>query len=104
MGDIQATNANEVGFYIFPDVVPGAYHLTAQAAGMQKFEGAFVVRVTQRVVIDPALQPGQTLTEVEVKDITPLVATDNATVSTTLERERINQLPVNGRSLNTMLG
>jgi hypothetical protein len=100
----QATTANEVGFYIFPDVVPGAYHLSAQSPGMQKFEGAFVVRVTQRVVIDPALQPGQTLTEVEVKDITPLVATDNATVSTTLERERINQLPVNGRSLNTMLG
>src|SRR5713226_3733688 len=43
----QATNGNEVGFYIFPAVVPGSYHLSAQSAGMQKFEGAFVVRVTE---------------------------------------------------------
>ena len=71
---------------------------------MQKFEGALVVRVAERLVVDPALKPGETLTQVEVKDITPLVSTDNPTVSTTLERERINQLPINGRSLNTMLG
>jgi hypothetical protein len=100
----QTTNANEVGFYIFPDVAPGSYHLSVQSAGMQKFEGALVVRVAERLVIDPALKPGETLTQVEVKDITPLVSTDNPTVSTTLERERINQLPINGRSLNTMLG
>src|SRR5260370_1603771 len=100
----QNTNANEVGFYIFPDVAPGSYHLSVLSPGMQKFEGALVVRVAERLVIDPALKPGETLTQVEVKDITPLVSTDNPTVSTTLERERINQLPINGRSLNTMLG
>jgi hypothetical protein len=98
------TNTNEAGFYIFPDVVAGPYHLSAQAPSMQKYEGAFVVRVTERVVIDPVLVPGQTATTVEVKDITPLVTTDNPMASTTLEQERINQLPMNGRSLSTMLG
>src|SRR5580704_3231100 len=38
------TNTNEAGFYIFPDVVAGPYHLSAQAPSMQKYEGAFVVR------------------------------------------------------------
>src|SRR5713101_6504116 len=92
----QSTHTNEVGFYIFPDVSAGPYRLSAQFAGMQKFEGNLIVRVTERMVVDPVLQPGQTSTEVEVKDVTPLIATDHPTVSATLESERINQLPVNG--------
>src|SRR5215471_3588786 len=56
----QSTNTNGVGFYIFPDVLPGPYRLSAQSAGMQKFEGTFVVRVTERLVIDPSLKPGET--------------------------------------------
>ena len=100
---VATTNTNEVGFYIFPAVVPGSYSLTAESPGMQKFEGTFIVRVADRVVIDPALTPGATATAVEVRDITPLVSTDNPTASTTLERERINQLPINGRSLSNFL-
>src|SRR6266508_4121042 len=99
---ISNTVTNGVGFYIFPSVVAGSYTLSAQSAGMQKFEGAFVVRVTERVVMDPVLTPGSTTSAVEVKDITPLVATDNPTVSATLERERISQLPINGRSLGNL--
>src|SRR5262249_61852991 len=98
------TSSNEVGFYIFPAVVTGSYTLSAQSPGMQKFECALIVRVTERVVIDPTLQPGQTATSVEVKDVTPLLAVDNPTASSQLQRERINQLPMNGRSLNTIMG
>src|SRR5262249_20131893 len=72
---------------------------SAQSPGMQRFEGALTVRVADRVVVDPALTPGATATAVEVKEITPMVATDNPTVSATLESERISQLPINGRSL-----
>src|ERR1041384_1801284 len=96
------TKTNEVGFYIFPSVVAGNYNLSAQSAGMQKFEGALVIRVTERVVIDPVLTPGVTSASVEVKDLTPMVSTDNPTVSATLENERINQLPINGRSLGSL--
>ena len=99
---VANTKTNEVGFYIFPSVVPGSYTLSAQSAGMQKFEGALVVRVTERVVIDPVLSPGATTVAVEVRDITPLVSTDNPTVSATLELERIAQLPINGRSLGNL--
>src|SRR5215472_2568046 len=35
------TNSNGAGFYIFPDVVAGSYHLTVQSPGMQKYEGSF---------------------------------------------------------------
>src|SRR5260370_5364252 len=99
---VTTTNTNEVGFYIFPAVPPGNYSLTAQSPGMQRFEGALVIRVSDRVVGDPVLAPGLTTTAVQVTDITPLVSTDQPTISATLERERINQLPINGRSLGNL--
>src|SRR5215472_15205880 len=67
---IASTVTNGLGFYIFPSVVPGNYTLSAQSAGMQKFEGAIVVRVTERVVVDPVLSPGMASAAVEVKDVT----------------------------------
>jgi hypothetical protein len=100
----QNTNGNEVGFYIFPAVVAGNYTLSVTSQGMQKFEGSLVVRVTERVVIDLVMSPSGTSTAVEVRDITPLVATDNPTVAATLEVERINQLPVNGRNIGNLFG
>ncbi len=32
------TKTNEVGFYMFPGVVPGPYRLAVEASGMQKYE------------------------------------------------------------------
>lgn len=97
------TNCNEAGFYFYPGVVAGSYRLTVEVPGMDRFEGTFVVQVTQSVVIDPVMRPGQTTTTVEVKDITPMVTVDNPTVRTTLERARIEQLPINGRSITNLL-
>jgi hypothetical protein len=97
------TTTNQVGFYIFPGVVPGKYILSVEMAGMQKFEGSLAVEVRQSVVIDPVMQPAGTQTVVEVKDITPLVTTDNPTVGSTLTRSFVEQLPINGRSISTLL-
>ena len=97
------TTANEVGFYVFPGVVPGPYLLSAEASGMQKFEGSLAVTVAQNAVVNVTLNVGQTATEVAVKDVTPMLTTDNATLSHTLERTRIEQLPLNGRAMTSLL-
>ena len=77
--------------------------LTAESPGMQKYEGNVGVQVGQSLVIDPTLQPAGTATTVEVKDVTPLVTTDNAMVGAGMERTRIEQLPINGRSIVTLV-
>src|SRR6476646_4128820 len=94
---------NGSGFYLFPGVIPGSYLLVVEAVGMQKFEGSLVVQVQESSVVEVALKVGQTATEVAVKDVTPMVTTDSPTLGTTLERARIEQLPINGRSLTTLL-
>ena len=97
------TTTNQVGFYMFPGVVPGNYSLSVEMAGMQKFEGTLTVEVRQSLVIDPVMQPAGTQTLVEVRDITPLVTTDNPTVGSTLTRSFVEQLPINGRNISSLL-
>jgi hypothetical protein len=70
---------------------------------MQKFEGSLMVQVQQSAVVDVALRVGQTATEVVVEDVTPLVQTDNPTLGHVLERTRIEQLPINGRAITSLL-
>jgi Carboxypeptidase regulatory-like domain len=97
------TRANEAGFYLFPGVAPGSYVITVEFTGMQKYEGNVAVQVSQSVVIDPTLQAAGSREVVEIRDVTPLVTTDNATVGAAMERTRIEQLPINGRNITTLL-
>ena len=93
----RATTTNEAGIYAFPGVIQGTYTVVAEFPGMQKFEGNLTVRLQQDAVVDAILQVGQTVTQVEVRDVTPLVRTDTPTLGHALERKRIEQLPINGR-------
>jgi hypothetical protein len=95
---------NEAGRYFFPGITPGSYRIAVEFPGMKKYEGSFTVQVQQSVVIDPVLTPGETSTTVEVTDVTPVVTVDNAAVGHVLERQRVEQLPINGRGLKTLLG
>ena len=59
--------------------------------------------VAQSAVVNVTMKIGQTTTEVAVRDVTPLVQTDNATLGATLERTRIEQLPIDGRNVTSLL-
>ena len=100
---IATVAANQVGFYRFPGVVPVLYRLSAEVPGMQKYEATLTVQAQQGAVVDPGLRPGEIITIVEVKDVTPLITTDTAMLSSTLERARIEQWPTNGRTIATLL-
>src|SRR5215471_16189656 len=100
---ISRTTTNGTGFYVFPGIVPGAYALLVEAPGMAKFEGSLVVQVQQSAVVNVTMKLGQTSTQVAIADVTPMVQTDGPALGAVLERQRIEQLPINGRSLTTLL-
>lgn len=100
---IRTTRTNDVGIYVFPSVIPGPYRITMEAAGFQKFEGALTVMVQQDATVDGVLALGQTATQVEVQEISQMVRVDSATLGHVLERQRIEQLPINGRSYQNLL-
>jgi hypothetical protein len=100
---VSKTSTNMSGFYIFAGIVSGPYEVLVEAAGMQKFEGKLTVQVQQSTVVDAVLTVGQASSAVSVLDVTPMVTTDNPTLGHTLERQRIEQLPINGRFIYTLL-
>ena len=90
---------------MFPSVPTGQYRITVEAAGMQSWEGQLLVQTGQAALVEPVLNVGGTATEITVAgDVTNPVNVDNATLGTTLERQRIDQLPLNGRSITTLIG
>ena len=92
------TTTNQVGFYIYPGVLPGPYRLSVETSGMQKFDALLTVQVQQSAVVDVAMKVGQTVTQVTVQDVTPMVVVNSPTLGAVLERTRIDQLPINGRT------
>jgi len=97
------TTTNDAGFYMFAGLVPGPYVLSVEAPGMAKFEGSLVVETAFAEVVDVTMKIGQTTTSVSVQDVTPTVTSDSATLGGTLEHTRIEQLPINGRNVMTLL-
>ncbi|MBS1829268.1 MAG: carboxypeptidase regulatory-like domain-containing protein [Acidobacteria bacterium] len=97
------TTANESGLFVYPAVIPGAYRIQVTFSGMSVYEGALTVRVQESANLTVTLRPAATQTEITVLDVTPIVVADNPTLGHTLERQRIEQLPINGRAITNLL-
>jgi len=99
----RTSQTNESGIFVFPGVVPGPYRITMEASGFQTYEATLTVSVQQDAEVDGVLAIGQATTQVEIKDVTPMVHVDSAMLGHVLERQRIEQLPINGRSYQSLL-
>jgi hypothetical protein len=98
------TVTNESGLYVFPAAMPGEYMLIVKSAGMDLFSAVVLVQVQQSTVLDAVLKVGSTENRVTVTaEATPMLVVDNPTLGHVLERRRIEQLPVNGRSIEQLL-
>jgi hypothetical protein len=99
------TKSNDVGFYQVPDLFTGSYSVTVTAPGMKTYKTAIELLVAQSAVIHPTMTAGAVSEQVEVNaNMVQLTTTDNGTLTATLENDRINQLPMNGRMLLTLAG
>ena len=103
--DTREAVANEAGIYVLPSLPIGAYQIVAESQGLQTWEAELVLQVGQTASIDPRLAAAATTQEITVAgDVTQLVSVSNATLGQVLERSRIEQLPINGRFITTLVG
>jgi hypothetical protein len=95
---------NNVGFYQVPALFTGSYGISITSPGMKTTKRSIELLVGQDAVLNFKLTTGSVLQEVEVKgNLVQMVTVDNGTISSTLENSRINQLPMNGRDLTTLI-
>src|SRR6185503_3799216 len=92
------------GFYTIPLVNPGVYQVKATLAGFRTtLRDNIIVTVNESVRADLAMQVGQLEEQVTVLGQSPLVETTNATLGVVIDRQKVVDLPLNGRNF-TQLG
>jgi len=101
----DATNAatiaisNDVGLYVLRGLPVGRYTVVAELAGFQTAKNTdIVVRVNEDVRLDIAMKVGAVTEMVTVSGMASTVDTSTGTLKTVVDRERIENLPLNGRN------
>ena len=95
--------SNGQGYYLFTDVKPGRYRITAEAAGLRTSEKTGVlVEVDQRARVDLAMQVGEVREMVSVEATVTNVDTFTSTVKDVVDSNRMAELPLNGRNALTL--
>lgn len=98
------TKTNDIGLYVVPNLPPGPYRVQASKAGFKTLiKPDIIVNVQDAVTINFILPVGATSIAITVEGGAPLVNTESASVSTVIGREFVENLPLNGRSFNTLL-
>lgn len=99
------SKSSRVGFYQVPGLFTATYTVTVSAPGFKTYKTSLELLVAQNAVINPTLTAGAVTSTVQVAaNSVQLTTTDNGTISSTLESQRINQLPMNGRELTFLVG
>lgn len=98
-----ATDAksNGAGFYQAPGLVAGAYTVTVQASGMKTYVYTLNLLATQTAVVNPVMAVGAVTEKVTVSaSMVQLTNTTDGSITTTLENDQINHIPMNGRNIS----
>ena len=92
------------GFYAFADVYPGNYRIDVDATGFKHVRlTGLTVNVLDSLERNFRLAVGPVSESVNVIADAPDVNTTDATVSTVVDRQLIDNLPLNGRSFQTLI-
>jgi hypothetical protein len=97
------TVSNNDGYFVTPPLPIGKYQVRGEAAGMKAWEKEVQLETGQIVEVNPVLSLGAVSETISVTATIPLVTTTDPTDATTLDSQRIKELPINGRDLNTLL-
>jgi hypothetical protein len=95
---------NDAGVYVVPNVPSGPIEISVSARGFKQVRrGGLNVEVAQRMRVDFTLEVGAITERVDVVAELARVQTEDSTVGTTIERQRIEQLPLNGRHVFNLI-
>jgi hypothetical protein len=99
-----AAKTNDDGLYVFPEVQTGLYRVTVRRDGFREaVREGLEINVEARAKLDFTLAAGDINEVVTVEGDAALVETDTARVETLVDRRFVENLPLNGRSFQTLL-
>ena len=97
-GQSQTRLSNSAGIFVFPSQPVGVYAIEVAAPGFRKeIVESILVQVGRTTSVNARLQPGLGSESVTVTGESPLLQTDNSNLSSVIDRELLNRLPLSGR-------
>lgn len=92
---VRSAQTNESGNFTFPDITPGTYSVTGEAAGFKRdIRPRVDVIVNTSTRIDMQLQPGNVSESIEVNDVPPALQTDRADTGRKIDTVQTENLPI----------
>lgn len=103
-GTVLTTKSNGAGIYFFTGLIPGHYHLTLRKPGFKEIAiKDFQLYVQDKLEQNFSLEIGSVSETVTVEAGAFTINTTDASVSTVVDRQFAENLPLNGRSFQTLL-
>ena len=103
-GFSQKVVSNASGEYVFPILNPGNYTLTTVFNGFAPLtQHGLVLSANENLHSNPTLSPGDVSQVVEVSNAQEMVDTRESQLGTTIDEQRIQELPLNGRNAYTLV-
>src|SRR6266851_2292265 len=99
-----STKTNAEGMYLLPELPPANYEIQVSHGGFKTIvKPDVLLNVRDAVVINFILPLGSVSERVTVEAGAPLINTQDAAVSTVVDRQFAENLPMNGRSFQTLI-
>ncbi len=102
-GVVKELVTNSSGLYDAVSILPGNYTITFSKEGFEKQVRSGIKLEVGQISVDAQLGIGNTQQQIEVTAETPLLKTENAEQSTTLESATMEQLPNVGQNWENFL-
>jgi len=103
-GTVTTTTTNDAGIYVFPSVHPGQYQISVQKQGFKQVDLlGLIVNVQDHIAQNFRLEVGSVAESVTVEAAASMINTTDASVSTVVDRQFAENLPMNGRSFQTLI-
>ena len=98
------TKCNDSGIYVVPNLPPGPYRVQASKAGFKTLiKPDIILNVQDAITVNFTLPIGAASITLTVEGGAPMINTTDASVSTVVDREFAENLPLNGRSFQTLI-
>jgi len=104
-GEVRSVTTNDAGVFNAPSLIPGAgYKVTVTAPGFNTYEADKLdLSVGQNLNLNVSMAVGTSTTEVEVSATAAMVDDVKSDVSTVVGNLQIQELPVNGRRVDSFV-
>ena len=100
----RSATTDASGYFVLPNLPVGPYRMEIKANGFKDYvQSGIVLVVNNNIQLNATLQVGSISEKVEVTATAGLVETKENSVSTVIQQQAINDLPLNGRQATQLI-